>query len=85
MIILWFLPKLRIEDIVGIPRIPSSYNPQDNASYERLVKERQALLASRFCNLMTKEMLFTSHNDHRLGFYKDVLNKVNFHVLRLFS
>jgi hypothetical protein len=33
---------------------------------------------------MNRDMSFTSHNDYRLRFYKDVLKKVNFRVIPLF-
>jgi len=63
----------------GIPRIPS-YDPQNRPLHEDLVKKRQEKLAAKFCDLMTADISFESH-DYRHRFYKEVMLEVNFRVL----
>jgi hypothetical protein len=49
------------------------------------VKERQEVLVSKFCKLMTEDMFFKSHNEYRVGFYKEVILEVNIRILHHFS
>ena len=66
--------------------MPTSCDPENCLSgLEGLVKKRQEVLASKFCDLMTRNMTFESHNDYRVRFYNDVILEVNFRVLHRFS
>ena len=47
--------------------------------------KRQEVLAWKFCDLMTSGVKFDSHNEYRVGFYKDVVLNVNFRILPHFS
>jgi len=76
---------LRANVFAGILRLPPSYDLRNLSLYEDLVKKRQEVLASKFCDLMTINMTLKSHNGYRVGFYNDVIFKVNFRVLHRFS
>jgi hypothetical protein len=69
--------------VPGIPRIPP-YDPQNRPLFEDLVKKRQEKLAAKFCDLITADISFESHNDYRHRFYKEVMLEVNFRVLHHF-
>jgi len=86
--ILQFVPKLRANVVAGIPRIPTSCDTENEnclSALEDLVKKRQEVLASKFCDCMTRNMTFESHNDYRVRFYKDVIFEVKFRILHSFS
>ena len=70
--------------MAGIPEIPP-YNRGNCSSQAVIVKNRQEMLASKFCDLMTSDMKFDSHNEYRVGFYEDVVLNVNFRILPHFS
>ena len=80
MIILQFLPELQANDVSAVPGTPPSCDPENRFLLEDFVKKRQMELASEFCNLMTSDMSFESHNAYRLRFFKDVINEVSFRV-----
>jgi hypothetical protein len=40
---------------------------------------------SKFCELMTEDMFFKSHNEYWVGFYKEVILEVNICILHHFS
>jgi hypothetical protein len=71
-----------------IPTLPP-YDLRDQASHALLVKDRQALLASTFRELMTSDPTgsFRGHNDYRQRFYREVIDlasKVNYLILHSF-
>jgi hypothetical protein len=69
--------------IAVIPRI-LPYNLRNRSSHAALVKQCQEVLASKFCELMTSDMSFKSHNEYWVGFYKEVTLEVNIRILHHF-
>ena len=73
MVITLLLVELRANGIVAIPKLPSSLVSQDRDSLTSIVRERQASLAFKFRDLMTRGQSFQSSNEFRQHFYKDVI------------